>query len=266
MNTITIVDQSTQFEFENIGEMVGFEYPEVISVIGDISGQGGAVYLASKFGRRRLSWQGLLKEDVLSKRRALEMACKAGRLKTIKFTTCDGIAVQTQVEVERLTMPYKLGRTKYLIEATAPDWRFFAQTPTVLATGQTIVGGGADIPASIPMDIYHETSPEKFITNAGTENASPVFRITGPGTRFIVSNKSTGEQFVITQTLDEDDYITVNVAERRVLLNGITPIYSALSGTFWSAAPGITQIGFVPIGRGNDATLETSFYDAWLGI
>lgn len=266
MNNITIIDQSNQFTFQEVGSLAGFEYPDVISAIGDISGRGGAVYLASKFGRRRLSWQGLLKEDVLEQRRALEYACKPGRLKTIQFETCDGVAVETQVEIERITMPYKHGRTKYLIEATAPDWRFISQEPHTLVVNETLISGGVDIPAEIPMSFESTELTPHIINNLGTENSEPTFTITGPGRKFIVRNQTTGEQFTITQSLGEGDYIVVRTDNPSVMLNGSTPIYDSLSGTFWTAQPGQNEVTFVAIGKGSNKTVTIEYFDAYIGI
>lgn len=266
MNTITIIDQDNQFTFENIGSPTGFEYPDVINTLGDISGKGGAVYLASKFGRRRLSWQGLLKSDVPENRRALERACRAGRLKTIRFSTCDGIALETQVEVESIVMPYKLGRTKYLIQAVSPDWRFMSQVAHHYNVTETVQVGGVDIPAEIPFSFSSNEFTPQVLSNLGTEYAEPVFTIRGPGTRFIITNVTTGEQMIITRTLGVNDFIEVHTDNPSVLLNGVTPIYSSLEGTFWTVPPGDNQITFLSIGSNVPNTVEVDFNDAYLGI
>lgn len=266
MQSLTLIHpDGPQFVFEDL-ILTGFEYPTVINSIEDISGRNGALYINSKFGRRRLSWQGLLKEDVLVNRRSLERALRAGALKTLQFETCDGLALQVQVEVESLEMPYYLGRTKYLIEAVAPDYRFVGQTLHEFETTETVLHGGAQIPATIPMSLSSGSALANTINNLGSEYADPIFIIHGAGTNFIVRNQTTEEQFVLDYNLGTNDYIEVDVVNRTVLLNGLTSIYSSLEGSFWQLAPGVNTIGFNTIGDDGNTLLTIQYRDSYLGI
>jgi hypothetical protein len=270
MNTIIIEDiNSNQFTCERVGEMEGFEYPSSRISIEDVSGARSSVYITSKAGRRRLSWQGVFIADFLESRRALESVLRQGSQKTIKFTTCDELDLQADVAIENLLTPYKLGRTKYIIEAVAADWRFYSQTLHTSSTSTTTILGGFGIPAAIPLDMSGGVGSVDgdIIDNAGTEITEPIFVINGSGTSFTITNVTTGDEMIIDYTLTASDYITIDVKNRTIVLNGTTNIYSALtSGDFFSLDPGENSLAFFATGSDVDTELTTSWRDAYIGI
>lgn len=267
--TLTIVNDTISFICEYV-TMQGFEYPSVNASIEDISGMSGAVFVNSKFGRRPLSWEGILSEDVLASRRNLERVCRAGSLKTIKFETCDDLQLQAEVEVLSLTMPYQWGRQKYLIQAVAPDSRFYSQELVSVDIGETSLRGGASIPfPSIPLAIPLSTADisNDVVHNFGSEETEPIFTITGPGTGFNVTNVTTGESFVYAGTLDADDVIEINVRDGTVTLNGITNAYEDFTGDFIKLAPGDNQFEFSIDSDGDLTTnLNVTYRHAYSGI
>lgn len=268
---ITITRDDSEFVCTDL-RVEGFEYPTVNSAIEDISGMDGAVYVASKFGRRSLSWEGVLSSDILDSRRILTKTCRPGQLKTIAFETCDGLALQAEVEVTNIVMPYRLGRTKYMINAVAPDPRFYSQELVSVDISQTSIRGGAAIPLlSIPMAIPQSALTDQelnsIVTNEGTQETDPVFTIYGPGTGFIVTNTTTGEEFTLSSTLIEGDYVTIDVAAGTVVLNGITNIYDEFAGDFIILAPGDNDFEFI-VEADLDVTtlLNVEYRHAYLGI
>lgn len=266
MNSLTLTDiHNNSFTFEKL-KLTGFEYPEVINVVEDVGGRNGAIYIASKFSKRRLSWEGILQEDVLANRREMQKVIAAGALKTLSFETCDGVEVQVDVEVERLTMPYYMGPTKYLIEAVAPDYRFFDQNVQTLSLTETGVTGGAQIPATIPMSLSSAAQQDNTIDNEGTTETPPTLIIYGPGSEFVIRNQTTGVDTIITYDLLEGQFIVVDVANRTVLLNGQTSIYTAFSGFMWFLQPGENIIGFTPTGEGVTTHVDIQWRNAYLGI
>lgn len=271
MNTLTLTNGAQTFIFSDIGKLEGFEYPSVINSVEDVAGRSGAYYVTSKLGRRRLSWQGLLRNDVLEQRRALERAIRAGNLKRLSFQTCDGVSVYVDIEIERLTMPYHLGRTTYLIEAVAADWRFFSQVNNIVSVYQQSIIGGVDIPADIPMefdghDMTCDCPVPYSVTNAGTEESPALFTIHGPGSRFTITNTSIGESFEIIRTITASDVITVNQETGEVLLNGTQPIYSSRHGVIFMIPPGENTFELIAVGQTSQTFFEVTFPDTYLGI
>lgn len=269
MNTITIIDQETQFVCERISSAEGFESPQRIVNVADVAKKSGAAYLGAKFGRRNLSWRCLIDDDSAAQRRALLNTLTPGRLKTIQFQTCDGILLETEVEITNIIMPYRIGRSPALIEAVAPNAAFLGQEVKEFDTSQTTIMGGGSIPAEVPMSLYSTGTTVGSIENLGNLATSPTFRIEGPGSQFIIGNATTGEEFIIEYIIGEGEYIEVMRSEEnglQILFNGETPIYSSFSGNFWEVQPGENMITFVPT-AGEAATKLIIFYqDGYIGI
>lgn len=277
MKSITFVNQDTleEFVFQTnrslgtmIGKVEGFEYPTVMPVIEDVPNAGGAVYITSKFGRRRIALTLYIGEDCLDQRVELvKVLRQSGRQKLIKFTTLDDKLLQFEAEVVDLVNPYSAQPKPLLIQLIAGDYRFYSQTEHEFTTVQTVIMGGLDIPADIPYDIGGEGSDVSSIDNVGSDVSDPVFRVDGPGTGFTVGNQTTGEEFVLDYTLTTGHYIEVDVANRTVKYDGITNIYSAFSGDFWDLEPGDNTIRFlVDSGSDSETLLTINWRDAYSGI
>jgi len=138
MKQIKITDQDTALDFtfyNNSGGTIirqfdGFEYPEVLTSIEDVAKQNGAYYSNSKFGRRRLSFQGdLVGTDKFEQRRdLLAVARQLGQMKLFEITTYDDLLLRFEAEIIRLTMPYTHQIHSFLFELEASDYRFFSQS------------------------------------------------------------------------------------------------------------------------------------------
>ena len=244
---INLINSTDTFLFEKVGSMEGFEYSTTRPVIEDISGPKSSIYITSKFGRRRLSWQSIISSQ--ADRRLLLQACRQqGLIKTIEFSTCDGIALEAEIEIASVVMPYKTGKSIVLMEAIAPDWRFYSQieyTNESNAANQTIL-------------------------NNGNEKTDPTFRIYGPFTSVTITNLHNAETFTILfdeySELGAGEYIDVNVKERTVKLSDGTSIFSGFEGDFITLEPGSNLLQFSKIGGDSNTRLLTTWRDAYNGI
>ncbi len=266
MTNFIIDDNGNEIEFEKVGSLVGFEYPELNVVSTDIPGKSGAFFIKSNFGRRNLSWQGLLNFGVAN-RRAIS-ALTAGTLKTLKFTTCDNLSLQTSIAVKKVLMPYTEHRSEVLIEAFAPDYRFYSQTLTNVNTAQTVSVGGVTLPTAIPIDFSNVTGvPKLTLTNNGDDETPPNFVITGPGTNFTIQNVTTGGLLQINTTLIAGETIEINTLDRTILLNGATNIFGYKSGNFWNIPVGVSYLNFrVQTGSNSDTTLNVQYRSSYKGV
>lgn len=254
MKTLQVIDQDTNQSFtfhDNAGgvilrEFEGFEYPAVRSVVEDVANRGGGVYITSKFGRRSLSWKGdLLGSNVFALRREmLSVMRQRGTMKLLKFTTYDDLDLQCEAEIVKVLNPYTHQIHTYLIEAVAPDWRFYSQT----------------------LHTNTDDAAEQTITNAGTEETEPVFRLYGAFTEVVVTNLTTSESFTITQTVAGGDYVEINVNDKTVKLDDGTSIYSAITGEFFTLVPGDNVLTFTPTGGDASTELYVEWRDAYNGI
>lgn len=259
MKQLTVTDQDTGSTFtfyDNAGgtilrEFEGFEYPVVRESIEDVSGPRSAVYVTSKFGRRRFSWSGdIVSDTVFTVRRQIAGVLRQlGSMKLIQFTTYDDLALQCEAEIVKLLNPYNHKIHTFLIEAIAPDWRFFSQA---LHTNTSV-------------------AVEQTVENAGNEATHPTYRINGPFTSVTLTNLSTGDEFTIegdgyTEVAADGEYVEVDTLNRTVKLNGVTSIFSQFVGDFFMLVPGENVLQYVPVGGDAGTTLVTTWRDAYNGI
>jgi len=224
----------------------GFEYPEVLTSIEDVARQYGAYYVNSKFGRRRMSFQGdLVASDKFAQRRQLlTVVRQLGKEKLFEVTTYDDLLLRFQAEIIRLTMPYTHQIHSFLFELEASDYRFYSQTE---------------------VDQDFDANDLITLTNNGTEITDPIFTITGAGTDIKIINLSTGEDFEI-DNLTTGQVVVVDVKNRTVTLNGVSN-FGVFSGDFFGLQPGGNGIEFEVL-SGDDANtnLNVTYRHAYNGI
>lgn len=267
---ITIINNGVEFECKKVGQMEGFESPTVRSVFVDPPSRPGSLYINSLAGRRNLSWQAIIEENVQENRRLLAAVCTPGNLKTIQFRTCDGVEIQTEVEVLTLLMPYREGKCIYLIQAVSPDAYFEGQTLHSEQTGITVLAGGMAIPAPIPAPIGGGSSLSFVLDNDGNTNAKPIFTIRGPGANFLIQNIDTGEKIELNLTLLANETVVINTKTNRVY-QGSENVYGRItrtpSGNWVSLRPGTNRIVFnAGSGTSTNTRLTVDWRDTYGGI
>lgn len=250
MKTIRITETTKNKYFEitgnQIGQLEGWEYPTIISAIDDIPGNTGALYVNSKFGRRRFSIQGYISGEGFDDRIAIGLALRpTGILKTLTFTTLDNLTLQTYVDILSFEHKYAKKGTSFLIEMVAPDPRFFSQTLH---------------------DTTFDNSDTKNVTNAGNEFTCPSFKLTGAGTYWTITNNTTGKSFSIQRTISGTDYIEVSVQNRTVLLNGITSVFGDFTGDFFCLDPGINSITTSVTGGDGTTAIHVYHRDSYITL
>lgn len=280
MKQIKIVDQENgnNFIFYDVGdngtilrEFEGFEYPSVLSSVEDVASNIGAVFVHSKFGRRRLSWSGdIVTSDVFSiRRQMLTPMSQNGRLLLLQFTTYDDLDLQCEAVIESVRNPYTHMVHTYLIEAIAPDWRFYSQDLVTQLMSPTVIAGGTGIPTPIPMSLSDagEGELENEITNDGNEQTFPVLTVSGPGTGFTITNTETGESFYLDITLNSTQQIIIDSKARTVVRQNGQNAYSFFEGDFIMINPGSNLFTFlVDSGSTEDTSLEVEYRHAYRGV
>lgn len=269
MEDITIIGNDVTFVCEDIADPEGFEFPTVRSVYIDPPNQEGSLYINSLAGARIVAWRGLIKTDIPTKRRELAAACYPGSLKTIKFTSCDGIEMQAFGEIEKFMNPYSNRRHPYLVEFKIPDPRFYSQTLNTLNTGITEAEGGTPIPTPIPAPIGGGSSLNFVIANAGNVYSKPKFIIRGPGTNFLIQNIDTGQKINLNLTLLSNETVEIDTADNSVF-KGSTPVFGSAirtpSGEWIKLVPGNNRIVFnAQSGYTNNTRLTIEWRDAYGG-
>jgi hypothetical protein len=273
MKHIQIVDGSQSFTwYDNSQNTIlrsfsGFEYPATRPVIEDIPARDGSLFVTSQFGRRRLSFQGdLLNPGVFARRRDAIRPLTQG-LKLLKFTTYDDLQLQTQVNIERVVMPYNHQIHTYLIEAVAPDYRFYTQALTTSQTGVTDSGGGTPVPAAVPAPVGGTTTTPLNVTNQGQVPTPAIFTIRGPGTNFVIRNTTTSHEFRLNLTLTSAESVVVDTLNRTATKGANQNVFGSFQGDWMLLYPGQNRLQF-SAGVGSDAQtrLTVSFRSSYLGV
>lgn len=278
MLKIKVTEQSNNvsYEFFNNSEncvlngFQGFDYPNIKSAVADIPGRIGSALIASSYGRRIISWNGeLVGSDVFGERRAMLSAMRqVGTMKLIEFTTYDNLALQCEAEITKVDSPYNHMIQAFLIEAVAPDFRFYSQTLHEDSMAESQIEGGTSIPTPVPIDFDGSGSSGGLnIVNLGNEDTPISFTIKGPGEGFTVRNDTTQKQFRINYAISVGDEIVIDTKNKTVLLNGTYNIYSALEGYFWELVSGTNRIFFITDSSADENTLlEMRWRDAYNGV
>lgn len=269
MDNIKIINGALQFLCEHVSDQEGFEVPTTRDVFIDPPEREGSLFIGEIAGKRELSWKGLIKDNIQPNRRLLGRVCQPGGLKTLQFTTCDGIDVQIQATV-KLVNVYSKNRSPYQISAKAPYPYFESQILHSEVTPITVKKGGLPIPAAIPGPIGQGGGTPFTVVNAGDIYARPTFEIHGPGTNFLVENLDTGEIFRLNTTLASNEIATIDTVTNDAL-NGSQNIFGLIErdpvGSWIRLQPGPNRFVFNAITGVNISTTLTigwrDTYSAW---
>lgn len=269
MDNILIINGDLEFLCEEIGMPEGFEAPTYRTVFIDPPERDGSLFINELAGKREFSWRGLIKEDVQVNRRLLSRVCQPGGLKTIKFTLCDGVDVQTDAVVQ-LISPYRKDRCPYLINAKSPYAYFVSQVLHSEMTYVTQGRGGLPIPAAIPAPIGEGGSTPLVINNAGDTFAYPNFTIKGPGNNFLIKNLDTDESIRVDLNFGANEAVTINTTTNEAF-KGNQSVFGYIErtpiGKWLTLRPGNNRIVFYPISGSNDSTkLTIEWRDTYSGF
>ena len=162
-------------------------------------------------------------------------------------------------KVDRSTL---LGNGRVSLQFWCPDPRVYSLTQSTLSPALPAVSGGLAFPFSFNLGFGSATSSSVYATNDGNMDSYPIFTFAGPLTAPTITNITTGEIFSTASAILSGQTLTVNCADKTVLL-GSTSRYSDVSSTssFWSLVPGINEVKFGATSGSGSCTV--SFYSAW---
>lgn len=106
------------------------------------------------------------------------------------------------------------------------------------------------------------------VTNDGDDIAYPVWTISGPATSMTLTNATTGETLVLTQTMSPGDTVVIDTRERQqtALLNGATNLWPNLSAAsvMWGLASGDNQLMLTVAGSTSATMLRLDYQPRYL--
>jgi len=226
------------------------------------------------YGKRGFSIEGRILGDDLDdyneKRRALEQAVDLfDGLTTVTINTKDGLTLQIDAIVSAaLDAPYEAGQavvSNFRMELVAP-YPFIESATENTESVPVHTGGGAEIPAELPLEIGSGGVGDTTITNDGNGKAYPTIKIYGAIESPSITNTTRGEGLSINYTLaTSTDYIEIDIYNRTVLLNGVTNLRQYVTGDFWVLDAGANVIR-LSAASSSSATAEIIYRDSYLGI
>lgn len=240
-----------------------------------VEGDGG-VAGPSYLSRRTGTLQGIISPnagiaDVNVKEQKLKRASRALRGDGALYWTPTGRpALRLLVRRQgRLVIDGRLPK-KFLLPLASTDAYVQAASESNLPI--TPGGGAGDAgfssPISDPFGTVYNVAGQLLVTNAGTADAWPRFRIDGPITNPTVRNGTTGKQWTLTYNLAAGDFLIVDAKARTVLLSGTGNRYSAYAANFagnvwWPLVPGANDVRLLAAAYSAGAQLTTYWRDTY---
>lgn len=272
-NGLTIGTLESGYTFKSLK---GFDNPTVRINVKDNGNYHGARFGSAYYGARVITIEGEIlgssPEDYEEKRRALGQAYTIlNGLQTVTFITRGGLTVKADCIVNsRIEIPYEKGlmqRGDFRIELIAP-FPFFLGSSTQTHTVYVFEGGGATIPAEIPLTFSDSLASDIDINNLGNVEAYPIIKLYGIMNDPVIRNNTSGLQLSIDYNLDtEDKYIEIDTY-RRTAKRGDTGanIFANVTGDFWTLKTGINNIVLSASSYGEGARAEIVYQYHYLGL
>jgi hypothetical protein len=152
------------------------------------------------------------------------------------------------------------------LEVAATDPRLYALTEGSQTILLPSASGGMEF-NEVPNITFGTTGTggEQTLNNAGTFSTAPVFKLTGPVTDPRLINVTSDETFHWEGTVPTGSYLSVDMENRTVLLNGTSSRYNGLTSlsTFWELAPGDNSIQYRAAAY-TASTAVASWRSAWV--
>lgn len=152
----------------------------------------------------------------------------------------------------------------------APDPFRYGTTLHELSTGLPMQSGGATWPTEWPQAWTGTSSSGTLaVTNAGTQDAYPTFRVFGPLDDFVLSQPETGRALRVDLAasdaeLLDGEWLDVDMARQRVMLFGTSSRRYAARGDFFSLPAGQSTVAFSSSTYNATARVEMTFRATYL--
>ena len=166
-------------------------------------------------------------------------------------------------------------------EGATADAQLFAADPVAYGPGQSATTGFAEEGGGLQFPLFTDgttdvgyldfgapgTSGRVDLSNAGTAEFWPVFRIAGPtpAAGFEIVDVPTGRRIRYAGQVPSGSVLEIDTATGSVILDGTADRSGLVTVREWTAVPagGSTTVGFVPLGPDGSATCTVIWADAW---
>lgn len=257
-----------------LGTLNGFGSPAVKVDVKERGNFHGANLGEHLYGRRifgvDLEIVGRTAAEYETNRRALEAALDIyDGLVEMVITTKNGLVLKADViATQEFDLPYVKGNMVFgdaRLELTAPYpflQGFNAKTRTINLWS----GGGFEIPFEVPLDMSAGATVVDNVDNDGNAVAFPIITLNGALEDPVITNETTGEEFSLNYTLTNGNYITIDVYNRTILLNGVTNLREYFTGDWMKLVAGANYIKLTATSFDSSGNAAFSYRDSYLGV
>jgi hypothetical protein len=224
----------------------------------------GASWRSSAAVSFRAAYLGDSRQEALLAQQALGSVGATGPV-VMSFTD-DLLRTHRRVTVETIVPADLHGRAVYEVDVhcLARDPRMYGDAVSS-TTGLPTTGGGLVFPVTFPLDFGEPGDPGRVqMTNAGSAPTAPTFAVAGGLDGFTLTEIDSGRRLVFDRQIPDGATVTVNMAARRVLIDGSDVTGFLTVREWWTIGPGQTSIvqfdGTDPVGT---PTLTGYTESAW---
>ncbi len=166
----------------------------------------------------------------------------------------------------RMDAMYGIGYTEWTANFVTEDPRIFSSQLHSQIITPTAAAGGLDPDVDFDASFGGSSGGQASVTNIGIWNSPPIIRFDGPFESVIVSNITTGKQTLITTSVEDQHWLTVDYSKKTIMHDDEISRYNALSETneWWAIEPGVQIIQFVATGAGANTKMTLYWRDAWV--
>lgn len=275
--TIAVFNDSADPNYVGVlgPETSGLDSADVRESADDLVEMDGGIHGSFYYGRRPIVLNGQLAPPVSTidrntKASKLRRASNALRQDAILKWTPDG-GVEQFCRVRRQA-PLRItgGWVKnFQLPLVSADHRVYSTALTTVSVDASgTESSGRAYPKDYPVD--YGLSPgagEITIDQQGDSDSPAVIRVYGPGVNPQITNTTLGQTISLLYTMSDGEYLSIDTANRTILLNGATNRYSALdfdNTEWWFLIPGTNLLTLRYFSYSAGAKMEVDYRDAWI--
>lgn len=223
-------------DIQTIGVGTKYSIAELLSRQGAVL--GNSVYRNKSFSAT-VFVVGTSASDLLDKRNTLLSELKINNYSdddkiTFEFTLVNGVAISISGNVKDINVDLdntmvSASAINFIVETEKP---FFLSKIIYQQTIPITVGGGCEVPMTIPLDMSTGVSIGTSVTAGGNVFTFPTYRFVGGLTEPVLTHVESGETMSIDATIGSTAYFDVNTYDRTVVDNSGANKLDKLLGEF----------------------------------
>lgn len=258
----------------------GLDAPDYRTNTYDKPGEDGAVMSSLFYGGRTITLQGTItgqaSTDYETNRAALASACAVQRDANgvpipivIAFTTLAGNSYFCNAYPNKPLFDYEYATYGHFqVSFYVPSGVLYGAAQINSGSITVPTGGGFILPVVLPIVSSGTVGGAVTLSNPGNVASYPILTLTGPLTNPYISNSATSLFVQLTYSLASGNTVTVDMANKTIMLNGSSSILSVKTtdSNWWNLPPNTSStINLSTSSSSDTGTVVVTFYPAYIG-